>query len=93
MQKITLSIFIGLVAVLSSCKSSSVLFSKGETTKEPFDKTISFTKNKGLMVVPVQIDGETYSFLFDTGAPMVISEELQAKLQCKKLSKNTQSMP
>jgi len=87
MQKITGYIFIGLMAVLSSCKSSAVLFSKGETTSETFDKTVSFTKSKGLMVVPVQIDGETYYFLFDTGAPMVISEELQTKLQCKKLTK------
>jgi hypothetical protein len=69
-----------------NCKSSAVLFSKGKTTAEAFDKTVSFTKNKGLMIVPIEIDGETYRFLFDTGAPMVISTELQAKLQCKKLT-------
>lgn len=60
--------------------------SQQETVK--FDQILNTTKTSGLIFVKVVIGGEEYRFLFDTGAPMVISKELQSKFQFEVLTKN-----
>src|SRR5690606_34040014 len=45
---------------------------------------VPFTLENGLIIIPVTIEGETYRFLFDTGAPNVISTELSSKLTTKR---------
>lgn len=45
---------------------------------------VPFTVENGLMIIPVDIEGETYRFLFDTGAPNVVSTELSERLKLKK---------
>jgi len=52
----------------------------------PFD----FDENKQI-IIPVIIAGETYQFLFDTGATTIISEEIATKLALKQLFKNNLS--
>lgn len=71
---------------LSACKQSKYLFSKGKV--EPFFKAeknragkayyldIPFQYDQGLIFLPVEIGGVTYRFLFDSGAPMVLSPEI-----------------
>ena len=53
-----------------------------------FDQILSTTQISDLIFVRVAIGGEDYRFLFDTGAPMVISKELQSKFQFEIISKN-----
>ena len=74
--------------ILSSCKitSSAYLFSLGEGPKEIYRDSIAFNREARLMIIPVTIGGETYRFLFDTGAPMVVSTELVEKLNLKRLT-------
>lgn len=44
--------------------------------KTNFTETIHFEKKLGLLIIPVKIKNKTYQFLFDTGAPTVISPEI-----------------
>jgi predicted aspartyl protease len=56
--------------------------------QKKFLRTIPFDGKDDQIVVPVIIGGETYHFLFDTGAATVISEEIAARLALKPLFKN-----
>jgi len=60
------------------------LFKKGEYSKKKDVVEVPFTLENGLIIIPVTIEGETYRFLFDTGAPNVISTELSSKLTTKR---------
>lgn len=55
--------------------------STGTDTAEPFTRTISVRIEQNLMFTDVMIEGETYNFLIDTGAPFVLSPELARKLR------------
>ncbi len=50
--------------------------------------TIPYEDKAGVMIIEATINGEKGSFLFDTGAPNVISEEFAEKLQLKTLAKS-----
>lgn len=41
---------------------------------------ISYQNMDGKLIVPVSINGKTYNFLFDTGAPLTISDKLFKEL-------------
>jgi len=41
---------------------------------------IDFTIENDLIIIPIHIDGEKYRFLFDTGSPTLISEQLSKKI-------------
>lgn len=74
-----------LCVFLLDCSSSklSTLFNNGKLNRENFITQIPFTYKLGLMIVQVEIEGEQYNFMVDTGAPCVISEELEKKLGLK----------
>lgn len=81
MQK--LALFLSIL-VLVSCKNSEVLFGQGAVSKkneQPVSLPVEIYRN--LIFVPVEIDGKTYRFLFDSGAPMVVSKELRESLAMK----------
>ncbi|WP_421752108.1 retropepsin-like aspartic protease [Croceimicrobium sp.] len=83
---------IGLLLSLSTCRSSAALFARGKVGKpehsvSPINLPIEVKQN--LLYVQVEIEGELYNFLFDSGAPMVISQELAEKYQAKVLRKAT----
>ena len=59
----------------------------GETIEKPFSETVKTEISNGLIIVPVEIDGKSYRFLFDTGATLSISEEIQQKMAYKEVSK------
>ncbi len=81
-------LFLGIALstfALNSCRSSQSLFSKGnvsylEDTQEVAEIPIRVERN--VIFLDVEIQGKQYNFLFDSGAPMVISEELAEKLEC-----------
>lgn len=73
--------------MLLSCKTSSFQIMKyGTIAVTNYSDTIPFNFDYNLPLIAVEIEGETYNFLLDTGAPSVISPELFQKLQLNKLS-------
>ncbi len=83
-----LILFLGLALILGACRSSASLFSMGKVQYSPNSKEVCelpIRIDRNLFFVDVEIEGETYNFLFDSGAPMVISQELAEKYQCKVL--------
>jgi hypothetical protein len=61
----------------------------GELNNQGFTEEIMFEDALNLIILPVTINGKTYRFLFDTGAPNVISPELQQQWQFKKIGKSS----
>ena len=57
----------------------------GRVIQKKYFATISFQYRAGLPVIQVQINNETGWFVFDTGAPNVISEEFKKKLKLKSI--------
>ncbi len=79
--------FFVLALLLQSCASSVKLFTKGSGPQAIYNATIVADREHKLLIVPVVINGKTYRFLFDTGAPMVLSKELAAELDGKRLAR------
>jgi hypothetical protein len=48
----------------------------GETNSENYDEEFDFEFIRDKIIVPVEIQGVTYKFLLDTGAPNIISKEI-----------------
>ena len=59
----------------------------GSVTKASNIESVNIEIRNKLIVVPITIQGKEYRFLFDTGAPLSISEELQENTNFKTLSK------
>jgi len=47
---------------------------------DDFYTEVSFEYVKNKIIIPVTVEGETYRFILDTGAPTIISERLQNKI-------------
>lgn len=64
-----------------------------EILGQPYHCSTAFEIRYGLIILPVEINGETFDFLFDTGAPTSISEKLQEKFAfpVEKIKKQTDS--
>ncbi len=56
---------------------------KGKVKSSNFSKSIPFNYQNHLIIVKAEIAGKERRFLFDSGAPNVISKELQEELQYK----------
>ncbi len=54
-----------------------------------FRKAFPFENVNGKIIIKVQIQGQHYDFLFDTGAMCVLSNELAATLKPKQIGKQT----
>ncbi|GAB1309678.1 hypothetical protein KH5_23610 [Urechidicola sp. KH5] len=79
-----------LVLVFHSCQKNWVdAIRGGAMDKDNFNSSIAIEIKNDLIIVPVQIENNTYQFLLDTGAPFSISKELQSKFQFKTVSKGT----
>lgn len=93
--KFTVSIFLlftsflvlscGLISALKVNK----LLEKGRIEQISFKKEISFKDDDGRIVIPVDIQGSSYDFLFDSGAITVIDESLAEKIEYKKIAKKS----
>lgn len=71
--------------LFSSCKATKMikLLNKGEVKEDTFLSEIPFEYRKGLIILKVTINEQIYDFLYDTGAPNVISKELASTLKVK----------
>ncbi|GLR17323.1 hypothetical protein GCM10007940_19380 [Portibacter lacus] len=56
----------------------------GKVEQTGFVETIPFDFDKGLPLIQVEIQGNEYTFLLDTGAPNVISQELADEISYEK---------
>ncbi|WP_170110420.1 aspartyl protease family protein [Flavilitoribacter nigricans] len=61
----------------------------GEVEQEEFRATVPIEIQKDLILVPVSIQGKSYRFLFDSGAPFSISDRLQREFGFKTVSRGT----
>ena len=86
MKKLLLSTF-AMLLLLTSCSGLKTfkLMKSGEVEQEEFKVNIPFEYNLGMIILKVNISGEEYDFLLDTGAPNVISKELFKKLEISSL--------
>lgn len=71
------------VTFLLGCTNFSKLYKAGAVGSSQFYSEVNYDSTLDLIFVPVEIQGETYRFIFDTGAPNVISKELRDKLALK----------
>lgn len=69
---------------LTGCSKKTYL-NIGSTASKNYFEEISFEWEKKKIVVPVEIEGKTYRFLLDTGAPNVISKSFQEERKYKQL--------
>lgn len=86
MHPIKLFFTLALVVALAGCKSSREIFTRGMSPQHAYNETIPFEFAKKIPIISVTINGKPYRFLFDTGAPMVISAELAELLNPKEIT-------
>ena len=79
-------LLIFLVA-LPSFAFSQVDFNQGIIVQKNFCDTIPIEYVREKILIPVVINGENKKFLFDTGATLIISEQIQSKMKNKKYGK------
>ena len=78
-----------LIALLLSCTAlyaQKVRFNKGRSVQKNYYTEVTYKELKSKLIIPVQIEGETYQFLFDTGAPNLISHPLKNQIKTKELN-------
>jgi hypothetical protein len=57
----------------------------GKASTKNYLSVVKFEKLRDKLIVPVTIEGRQYRFLFDTGAPNIISQELDSILNLKQI--------
>lgn len=68
---------------VTACTNFKKFYKDGAAMSDHFYAEIRYESTLDLIFLPVEIKGEVYRFLFDTGAPNVISTELRDKLAIK----------
>lgn len=82
-----LLLFTFIFFLLYSCSSWQKTIQYGSLQNETFEEAVGIEVINGLIVMPVVINGKTYRFLFDSGAPLSISDKLQDQFEYKTVSK------
>lgn len=75
-----------LIFLPSGANSQRVKLNKGKSASKKYLSSVKYKELRGKIIIPVEIQGSTYSFLFDTGAPNLITEELSNKISAKQLN-------
>jgi hypothetical protein len=88
-DKFTILLLIGIVIHLTyGCSVEwTEAIRSGEVAKNEFRENVKIEIQKGLIFLPVIIEGKEYRFLFDSGAPFSISNHLQKDFEFKIVSK------
>jgi hypothetical protein len=71
-----------LVGLLTSCSQGRLIqfLGAGEVSPGAFSTEIPFERTLGLIIIEAQIDGATYRFLLDSGAPNILDQGLASRL-------------
>ncbi len=81
------SFFLLIVLLLNSCSMHwTKALQLGTVQDLPFNENIQAKNKVGLLFVPVTVEGKEYLFLFDSGAPLSISQEMQNEFRFKSIS-------
>lgn len=84
MKKLVITIcFILCFTGLSNAQKTQ--FKTGKPSTRNYYTQVTYEDVRGKMIIPVSIDGENYRFLFDTGAPNILSKALWDKIGSKKV--------
>ena len=82
-------LFIFLILLNFGCNSSKRLYNSGRVNSKNDIEEIDINFVNDLPSCQVEIEGKTYSFLIDTGAPTVISDEIFQILKLKESHKES----
>ena len=85
--KFCLLLLIGITFMSGCAVKWTKAIQYGSVSPNDFNESIDMEIKNGLIFLPVTIGGNDYRFLFDTGAPTSISEELQLLHSFKTVSK------
>jgi len=78
------------ISTLMACRISvQKSYTKGNIAQSEVNHEIPIITSNNLIIVPLEINGKEYNFLFDTGAPTSISFEIQEEFDFKKVSQGT----
>ncbi|MFT6963907.1 MAG: hypothetical protein ACJAWV_003645 [Flammeovirgaceae bacterium] len=72
MQNYRVIVLFVLTTFISACSTASQYQKKGNVSPEKFNQIIDFTTIKTVILLPVEVDGVSKSFLFDTGADVSV---------------------
>jgi hypothetical protein len=75
MHKIIISFYFILFFTIT-VNAQKYSFKTGSPSPRNYYTEINYEDVNGKIIIPVCIEGETYRFLFDTGAPNLISKAL-----------------
>ena len=76
-----LILLFAILLFVTSCSTQRFSLNIGEQKIKNYYKEIDFELINNKIIIPVNIQGEEYNFLFDTGAPNMISEEIYARVK------------
>ena len=65
-----------LTLFAGSILGQSINLNQGSIKQKRYFQKIPYQNIDGKLIVPVTISGKTYNFLFDTGAPLIISNKI-----------------
>lgn len=85
MNRRILYLVIGLTFVYSVGFSQSFLLKKGDVQSKDFLTEVEFELVRGHIIIPARINGKTYRFLFDTGAPNMFVKEIMSDNPMQKI--------
>ena len=72
---------LGLTLFVSSLLAQDIdNLNQGSIKQESYFQKIPYQNIGGMLIVPVSINGKTYNFCFDTGAPLAISDKIFKEL-------------
>jgi hypothetical protein len=83
--------FVFLILLFGSncfCIAQSFNFNSGGTAAHHYYEEIPYKTINGKLIIQIFLEGQKYNFLFDTGAPVTISQELASKLKVAAIAKD-----
>lgn len=81
------TILILLLSLNSLCYSQNINFNQGTIKNEEYFTELQFEYVNGKIILPIKINNKTYKFLLDTGAPNIITKNLNTVLNPEILQK------
>ena len=81
----SLCIIVAVLAVMNWTTIKTILvLNKGSVEQKEYTIEIPFEYNLGLIFIDVEIKGNTYKFMLDSGSSNVISKDFSRKIKCRK---------
>lgn len=69
-----------MALIVTACSSSRSLFRQGSVDQSSFMEEIPFTLENDLIFLNLEMAGQTFRFILDTGAPNVVTKEVAQAL-------------